>query len=248
MSWMLLCWIDLALLWKGMSPCMNPGVGECVVWWEAWAVVVGIVVGITTAVIAILAWLTSREATRIAADARSIAEAQRGAEVKARAASARIVGRLLAYELIALPDRLKHRLEVAEKMLIGKGGAVMPANLLKGMAETVLEPILPNAERVIDRIDTLPDKLGAELATMISHCRDIAAAAEKIREGIVEEASMTTGARGTYHYQGGSKRIESLIRKLEFVSGLAPQLTLDFDAFVLSDGAGTTATDAGVDE
>lgn len=35
MSW-------LSKLWDGMSPCMTPGVGRCVVWWEAWAVVVAV--------------------------------------------------------------------------------------------------------------------------------------------------------------------------------------------------------------
>ncbi|HGM6729758.1 TPA: hypothetical protein ACKQBZ_004690 [Stenotrophomonas maltophilia] len=27
-------------LWHGISPCMEPGVGGCVVWWDAWAVLI----------------------------------------------------------------------------------------------------------------------------------------------------------------------------------------------------------------
>lgn len=33
---------SLSELWDGMSPCMTPGVDRCVVWWEAWAVVVAV--------------------------------------------------------------------------------------------------------------------------------------------------------------------------------------------------------------
>lgn len=43
----------LEQLWNGVSPCMEPGIGDCVVWWDAWAVVVA-VLGVFVATIGIL--------------------------------------------------------------------------------------------------------------------------------------------------------------------------------------------------
>lgn len=40
-------------LWDGMSPCMEPGIGDCVVWWDAWAVAVA-VLGISVAALGVL--------------------------------------------------------------------------------------------------------------------------------------------------------------------------------------------------
>lgn len=39
----------LQQLWNGISPCMEPGVGDCVVWWDAWAAV-GTVLAVFTAI------------------------------------------------------------------------------------------------------------------------------------------------------------------------------------------------------
>lgn len=40
----------LQQLWNGISPCMEPGVADCVVWWDAWAVVVAILGVVVAAV------------------------------------------------------------------------------------------------------------------------------------------------------------------------------------------------------
>lgn len=78
----------LQQLWNGISPCMEPGVGDCVVWWDAWAVIAGasavaiaigalivawLGIGVTTASafavwkLGIAANSASNKATRIAA-------------------------------------------------------------------------------------------------------------------------------------------------------------------------------------
>jgi hypothetical protein len=43
----------LEQLWNGISPCMEPGVGDCVVWWDAWAVAVALL-GICVAALGVL--------------------------------------------------------------------------------------------------------------------------------------------------------------------------------------------------
>ncbi|MBH1778231.1 hypothetical protein I5W36_16565 [Stenotrophomonas maltophilia] len=40
---------QLQQLWNGISPCMEPGIGGCVVWWDAWAAV-GTVLAVFTAI------------------------------------------------------------------------------------------------------------------------------------------------------------------------------------------------------
>lgn len=45
----------LQQLWNGISPCMEPGVGGCAVWWDAWAVIVasvGLAVAMLNVVVA----------------------------------------------------------------------------------------------------------------------------------------------------------------------------------------------------
>ncbi|WP_141098710.1 hypothetical protein [Stenotrophomonas pavanii] len=42
----------LQQLWNGISPCMEPGVADCVVWWDAWAVVVAIL-GVVVATVSV---------------------------------------------------------------------------------------------------------------------------------------------------------------------------------------------------
>ncbi len=89
----------LEQLWNGVSPCMEPGVTDCVVWWDAWAVVVGasgvgvavgalivawVGVGVTTASafavwkLGIAANAASAEATRIAASEAERSERESG--------------------------------------------------------------------------------------------------------------------------------------------------------------------------
>jgi len=47
----------LQQLWNGISPCMEPGVGDCVVWWDAWAVIAGASAAGVAIGALIVAWL-----------------------------------------------------------------------------------------------------------------------------------------------------------------------------------------------
>ncbi len=76
MIWMLLYLIDWAQLWKGMSPCTSPGVGDCVVWWEAWAAV-GALLGVAaTLFLGVFTLALGRAANRAASLAVIIADAE----------------------------------------------------------------------------------------------------------------------------------------------------------------------------
>ncbi|MBN5027954.1 hypothetical protein JY419_00725 [Stenotrophomonas maltophilia] len=69
----LLDWGLLAQIWSGMSPCMTPGLGDCVVWWDAWAalaasvgVITTLALGAATVYLAVSANRTSHSAMGVA--------------------------------------------------------------------------------------------------------------------------------------------------------------------------------------
>lgn len=100
-------------------------------------------------------------------------------------------------------------------------------------------PLLPNAERVEDRIHTLPDLVGADLATMISHARDLVAAAKRLKDAIVVLQPTAIGSRTTYHFVGNPKQPEELLEHLKFIEALATSFASKFQAFVAQAGQRT---------
>lgn len=44
--------------WNGFSPCTQLGVGDCVVWWDAWAVIATLLAACVAALALYVAWLT----------------------------------------------------------------------------------------------------------------------------------------------------------------------------------------------
>lgn len=78
---------DLAMnyleqFWQGISPCMEPGIGGCVVWWDAWAAIGALLGVLATMVLGIFTYRLGRVANRASALAVEIAgnEARRQAE------------------------------------------------------------------------------------------------------------------------------------------------------------------------
>lgn len=68
----LLDWSFVAMRWRGVSPCMQLGVGDCVVWWDGWAVAMSFVgilatvfLGVATIVLGIIANANSAMAASI---------------------------------------------------------------------------------------------------------------------------------------------------------------------------------------
>jgi hypothetical protein len=104
-------------------------------------------------------------------------------------------------------------------------------------------PLLPNAERVEDRIHTLPDLVGADLATMISHARDLVAAAKRLKDAIVVHEPTAIGSRTTYHFVGNPKQPEELLELLKFIEALATSFASEFQAFVAQAGSADEEVD-----
>jgi len=198
------------------------------------AVVVGALAALATTVVAVMAYKTSKRAAGIAEEAKGIAAQQHKEAVTTREANARIIGRLLFHEVNALPDRiakLRKRLEAALD-----GDSLGALKLLHTAGELGV-PLLPNAERVEDRIHTLPDLIGADLATMISHTRDLVDAAKRVKDAIVVHEASAIGSRTTYHFLGNPKQPETLLEHLMLVESLAAGFASEFQAFVVQAGS-----------
>lgn len=202
------------------------------------AVVVGAIAAGATIRVAVLANRTSKRAAEIAAEAKDIAQQQHQEAVDAREANARIIGRLLFNETTALPSRLQRLVRVLERALEPERYS---AHGLLFAVEEIAVPLLASAERVEDRIHTLPDLVGADLATMISHTRGIADAANRIKDSIEVHKATVIGTRTTYHFVGPPAQPESLLAVLKHVASLAPQFAEEFRTFVLTAGSADNA-------
>ncbi len=88
---------------------------------------------------------------------------------------------------------------------------------------------------MIESLHNLPDWLGADLATMISHSRDINDIVRRILDQIHEHAPpKNTGGYGvTYSYSGEKVLIASLISQLNFVAKNSLEFVSEFRAEVL---------------
>ncbi|MBA0342103.1 hypothetical protein D7U87_15545 [Stenotrophomonas maltophilia] len=96
----------LQQLWNGISPCMEPGVGDCVVWWDAWAVFVAGIAVLSTVFLGLMTLRLGRVANKAAI-----------AAAKASAAAAKIANDEAAGRLQnARDERLMLLLWIAGEM------------------------------------------------------------------------------------------------------------------------------------
>jgi len=212
---------------EGLIPCSPLGL-DCVVDWGT-AVSAGI--GVVSIFVAFLAWRTSREATRIA-------KQQHDEIVRARLRNGRVVGRLLLHEISNFPRRLESNSKLLAAAAVDDTYGRPSGRDLLSAVDAVLVPLLPNAEKVEERIHNLPNNLSADLATLISHARDISAAAERIKGNIHISKPAAIGQRTTIIYEGPQGAVVSLLAYVRFVEDLAKSFKVEFRAFVLADGAG----------
>lgn len=194
------------------------------------AVVVGLGAAVATTFVAVLAHRTSKRATEIAEKATEIAAQQHGEAVKLREENARIIGRLLLYEVAALPahlDALAAAWEDAiswntpEKITNGK----QVIRVLEGVSRS----LLPGAERVEERIHNLPDSLGADLATLIGGGRTLAEIAATIAPRVIHP-TMANG--GQFRYSGDGENFALLRQQLRWLLGLSEEFAKEFATFV----------------
>lgn len=202
--------------------------GECEVFWAGWGTIATGAVGVLTLLVAFLAWRTSRQAARIATN-------QHQDSVALRKAQARIVGRLLLHEVLGLPTKIRYYAAELDSLDTLDADAITDWASVQRAISVLKEPLLLNAELSADQIHHLPDSLGADLATMISHSRDINAAARHIDEHIHRHVpkSEIFAIRVTYRYTGRPKAIAVLREQLDFVFSIALGFSKEFSNEVL---------------
>ncbi|WP_329914070.1 hypothetical protein [Stenotrophomonas sp. SMYL86] len=205
----------------GFAECLSMK-AECATFWAGWGVLATGAVGLVTVLVAVLAWRTSRQAAKIAANQHQDASALKRAQ-------ARVVGRLLLHEITALPEKLRYHIDTLEAVYTDTEKSVLRLRDLRSAVSALTEPLLPSAEASAEQIHYLPDWMGADLATMISHSRDINAAARHISAHIhTRSHGGIQGMRATYSYTGRANALPALRGQLEFVASIAPKFVKEF--------------------
>lgn len=173
---------------------------NCVVWWDAWAVVVGAFVGAATVVVAARSWVTSnraadiasetatitllsaeiaRDSAKIAEEAKDIAERQHQETIDQRRMTASILGSLLDLEIAMLPIRLGAIIETLDDATIAPQGTIIGRDELNWIFTELSQPSLPAAEGAQDRLHCLEHGLGEQVAGLIGMWKTIAFAAKR---------------------------------------------------------------------
>ncbi|MBH1839356.1 hypothetical protein I5W21_06785 [Stenotrophomonas maltophilia] len=213
----------------GFAECLSMK-AECAVFWSGWGVVVTALVGLLTLVVAVLAWRTSRQAAKIAMQQHEEARA-------VRTAQARIIGQLLLHEVSALPARVR-MLSVNYRRA---GATSLNGDVSWLEVRTVIEdcqvPLLPSAEKLEDRIHNLPDALGADLATMIGHCRSLSAEAAAVSMKIRPALPIGEVGRSGFVYEGTIVLLDNVDIHLELFADMTIGFANAFRGFVFEDGA-----------
>lgn len=161
---------------------------DCVVWWDAWAVAVGLIVGGATVVVAYRSWLTSNRAAdiaadtagvaslsakiaadsaRIANDAKEIAAQQHKEIVEQRQRTAKILGSLFDLEIALLPTRIGAVIETLDEASISSVGTIIGREELSWIVAELSSPALPTADSAQDRLHCLENGLGEGIAQII---------------------------------------------------------------------------------
>ncbi|MCE4371806.1 hypothetical protein [Xanthomonas hortorum] len=166
---------------------------KCAVDWAAWGTLVGAAVGFVTVVVAVLAWKTSNRATEIAERAADIAQQQHREAIDLRNETARIVGRLVVDEISDLPrrvGRIARAMNRAWAPFEGVVGLLDAQNFDLAMREAQLE-MLPTSQSVVDRIHTLPDELGSELAKLTAACTSLRTMSARVMTNSFRDTVLT---------------------------------------------------------
>lgn len=215
---------------QGLRPCEALG-PTCVV---DWGTVIAAVVGLATIWVAFLAWRTSRHAAQIAAEATRIARGQHEETVQLRQANARIVGRLLVHEVSALPERIwiQHLRSARVRPKADDGPEVHEqyARHLVKVLKVGTQPLLPGAELSQDRIHTLPDELGNDLATLLGFSRTMNTKSESLLLQFVKVTLKDQPPR--LRHIGASSYIDDYLQFLKRFSELSADFVPKFRDFV----------------
>lgn len=186
------------------------------------AVVVGVFAAAGTIWVASVANRTSRDAAKIAKDAKDIAAQQHKEAVALREGTARILGSLLVTEIIVLPTKLGAVLRNLDEVM--PSGPADPHN--RATTEWILgelgKTFLPTTEESLDRLHNLPDSLGDQVAEVVGMCRGLVDASQRVDSRFYRSSHQ--GHMIIMSYNGDSADFANLRGQL--AAALAESLTL----------------------
>lgn len=216
------------------SECLSMS-SKCDVFWTGWGTVATTVVGVVTVGVAVLAWLTSRRAAKIADEATVIASQQRDESLRLKEDAARIVGRLLFSEIGTVPARAA-RIVRGMRKAVGPGESFSTLTSVRDYDRAMFEArqdLLPTAEHVLDKIHTLPDSLGADLAMLISSCMTLKAMAVRVEARVVRFSVDTeTGEKEVIKFSDGPGDYVAMLDQALWVVRYGAQFANSFQRFV----------------
>lgn len=203
--------------------------------WADWAaVVVGCGAAAGTIWVAIVANRTSKRATVIADDAKTIAKQQHDQSVAQQRANAEILGRLLLHEISSLPARLHAlRAPIAKAVQVDNDTVLIEDRaLLKRVLDDVIFDTLPETRGVLGRIHDLPDALGPDLATLLGHAGTLRNMAIRMNGRVVEKPKQYVEDVYRFSYAGRPDDFELLEDHITFFTELSIDYANRFRAFV----------------
>ncbi|QGL71725.1 hypothetical protein [Stenotrophomonas maltophilia] len=183
----------------GFGECLSMK-AECATFWAGWGVIATAAVGVVTVLVALLAWLTSRRAAKIAEQATRIAERQHEDVACLSRETGRIVGRLLIAEVATITPRAARVARAMREAPDGHGESIryLHGTYYDQAIYEARQDLLPTAESVIERIHTLPASLGPDLAALIAACRTLKALAERVDVNALRTTTTTAGKSTSY--------------------------------------------------
>lgn len=171
-------------LWGGISPCMTPGIGECVVWWEAWAVGVALLAvfvafaalvvsfwGVIATVISSIAiWRLGQKANHLAESGAEQVRIERNAladmQVAEREREAVIVLSYISSELSAIyPSVAAMRTQLNQEGAEERFVTSMPWR--KVWADDLGKLETPRMDSVLQLLYRLPSNMGRRVARVL---------------------------------------------------------------------------------
>lgn len=156
-------------LWNGISPCMELGVGECVVWWDAWGVVVATIAAviaaiglIVTAASALAVFWLGKQANAIANSAHEVAAASRYRE-------GQFILVYLYSEILDAHSSVEAWLTHVER--VRNVFLILNNQQREDVLRIVYDVAMPKAEEIFDRLHVLEPEVGKRLARVLGTVR-----------------------------------------------------------------------------
>lgn len=216
----------------GISQCWPLAKG-CVVWWDAWAVIVGIAVGLATVAVAVLAWRTSERAALIASKATEIAKQQHEDSLYLREGTARVIAHVMASDLATVPQRIEGAIVIVTHV-IQELTPLDSSEQFDGMTHRApltilrLEEAMLNARAmsiglVEDRLHTLPRDLGNSVAAFWGAMQVTKAESEGMvrRISVRDREVFYRHHRGVHHFEALNKVLRGLHKSsIEISNGI----------------------------